>query len=320
MEIGSFIGLDLRTSGEFYSGGRHIARLNSARAGIAFACKQYGCKAIYIPYYLCPSVRKFLQANGIEVVQYYINDRFEPVEMKQKEDHAILLVNYFGIIKQEKMESMASGYSNVIIDNSAAFFSRPLNRCYNVYSPRKFFGVPDGCYVIGDDAEAGSLEYEQDFSSSTSSFLLKRIEYGTNASYSERMLNEQRIDNSGILRMSELTKALLNSIDYHYVSTKRRENFFIAHDLLHRINKTDPGEFLDEECVPMVYPLVIEDAGLDEKLRNNKIYTGRWWNQVMREVNESRFEYWLSRYMLPLPIDQRYDKNVLEVIRDIIVS
>lgn len=320
MEIGSFIGLDLRTSGEFYSGGKNVARLNSARAGIVYACKQYGCEAIYIPYYLCPSVKRFLQVNGIKVVPYFINDQFEPAEMKQEEDHAFLIVNYFGIIKHEKIKSMSLGFKNVIIDNSAAFYSKPLEGCYNVYSPRKFFGVPDGCYVIGDDAEAESLDFEQDFSSSTASFLFKRIEYGTSAAYSERMKNEQRINNSGIMRMSELTKALLNSIDYRYVSRKRRQNFLTAHRLFQHINRTDPYAFLDNECVPMVYPLVIEDTELDEKMKRNQIYTGRWWNQVMWEVNESKFEYWLSKYMIPLPIDQRYDKSVLERIRDVIIS
>lgn len=273
-----------------------------------------------MPYYLCPSVKKFLETNGIKVVQYYINDYFEPVNIKQAEGHALLLVNYYGIIKQKKMESIASEYTNVIIDNSAAFFSGPLKGCYNVYSPRKFFGVPDGCYVIGDDAEAGILNYAQDFSYSTSSFLFKRIEFGTSESYPERMLNEQRIDNSGILRMSELTRTLLNSIDYSFVREKRIDNFYTAHQLLNSINKIDPCAFLDEECVPMVYPLLIEDDGLDEKLKSNRIYTGRWWSQVLKEVNESSFEYWLSRYMIPLPIDQRYDKSVLEVIRDVIIS
>jgi hypothetical protein len=60
---------------------------------------------------------------------------------------------------------------------------------------------------------------------------------------------------------------------------------------------------------PMVYPLVIENTSLDEKLRENKVYVGRLWKSVLRELSDSSFETWLSKYMVPLPIDQRYGRK-----------
>ena len=47
MEIGSFIGLDLKNSGEYYPGETGIARLNSARAGIYHACRLLNCSNLY---------------------------------------------------------------------------------------------------------------------------------------------------------------------------------------------------------------------------------------------------------------------------------
>lgn len=318
MELGSFIGLDLRDTGEFYKGETNIARLNSARAGIYHSCKLYNCNAIYIPYYLCPSVKKFLEVHGVTVKPYFINNRFEPRKLNQKENHAFLLVNYFGIISSKKIHELATQFRNVIIDNSAAFYSEPLNGCYNVYSPRKFFGVPDGCYVIGDNAEELVRDYEMDFSSPTASFLFKRLEYSTKETYSERMKNEERIDASSILRMSQLTTSLLKNIDYLSVKSKRQKNFLYAKELYKDINAINLTDYFDNSCVPLVYPLLVRDTELDMKLRIKGIYTGRWWKSVLNEVSEKKYEAFLSRNMIPIPIDQRYGMSELRYCYDII--
>lgn len=312
MEIGSFLPLDLRSSGEYYKGESDIARFNSARAGIYHACRLYNCKSIYIPYYLCATVKEFLQNHSINVKYYNINSSFEPIDLNQEDGYAVLIVNYFGILSENKIKMLSDQFKRVIIDNSAAFYSKPLGKAINVYSPRKFFGIPDGCYVIGENAEKYLDRYEQDYSSGTSSFLLSRIEFGLTETYKERMLNEKRIDESDILRMSKLSSGLLGNVDYIGVKNKRRKNFNFAHELFGEINKIDPSQFIDEECNPLVYPLVIEDIALHEKLKANKIYTGRWWNHVLSEVSDNSFEAWLSKYMIPLPIDQRYgEKDIL---------
>ncbi len=318
MEVGSFIGLDLRESGEYFPRNNNIARLNSARAGIYHACRLLNCNKVHIPYYLCPTVKIFLAKKGIKVNSYYINERFEPFNIKQKQNEAVLIINYFGILSSGKLKKLAGLFKNVIIDNSAAFYSNPLKRCYNVYSPRKFFGVPDGCYVIGNEAKKFTSSYDQDISSETALFLFKRIEYGTSASYSDRMTNEERIDKADILNMSILTRSLLKSIDYLEIKDKRKENYLFAQSLYKKINMFDPTQFLDNDCVPMVYPLMIEDINLDEKLRNKKIYVGRLWKSVLRDVSEETFEARLSKYLIPVPIDQRYGKEEIKFVFDII--
>jgi hypothetical protein len=281
-----------------------------------------GCSSVYIPYYLCPSVRKFLSSKGIIVKSYFISEEFEPSGIQQEPDSAILIVNFFGIISNTFLKRSFLKFKNIIIDNCPAFYNDPLDGCLNIYSPRKFFGVPDGCYVIGENAERFLDGYDQDFSSGTSSFLMKRIEYGSDAIYHERMKNEERIDNSDVLKMSILTKALLNNIDYSIIKSKRQENFKIAHDLYKKLNRIDPIRFMDDKSVPMVYPLVIEDKELAVKLKLKGIYTGRWWTSVLSEVPEKSFEAWLSQNLLPMPIDQRYNSNELldcyQILRDLI--
>ncbi len=313
-EIGSFIELDLRSGGEYYSGEKDVARLNSARSGIYHACRLLGCNSILIPYYLCPAVKNSLAKYGVNVDFYFISESFEPMDVNQRADQAFLLVNYFGILSQERLTTIAGRYKNVIIDNSAGFFSRPCDNSYSVYSPRKFFGVPDGGYVLGPGAERLTNDYEQDRSSDTSLFLLKRIEYGLTATYPERMKNEARVDESGVLRMSVLTRALLNSVDYVPLREKRIVNFRLAHKLFRTINLIDPPLFCDDESAPMVYPLVIEESTLAEKLKNSSIFVGRLWKNVLEEVPDNSFEAFLSMYLVPIPIDQRYSEGDLSLV------
>ena len=319
MEIGSFIELDLRKTGEHYDG-NNVVRLNSGRAGILHALRVLEVNAVYIPYYQCPSVAAFLIAHNIEVRKYFLTDKFEPVLFNVDEDAAVLIVNYFGVISSQKIELWANQFKNVIIDNSQAFFSKPLKNHLNIYSPRKFFGVPDGSYVIGDKVENSEVNYPADMSSDTAGFLFKRIEKGCNAAYAERMMNEERINNSDVLQMSKLTTELLKNVDYDCVAERRLANFKTAHALWGKINKLNPAEFINDDCVPMVYPLVLENDDMVKILTENQIYTGRWWNHVLTEVPSGSFESYLSRYMIPVPIDQRYDDSTLSEISRVILN
>lgn len=311
VEIGSFIELEFKESGEYYTG-ENVIRLNSGRAGIFHAVRILGCTSVWVPHYQCETVRNFLLKKRIEVKYYSIDKSFSPIDLKPSENEAVIIVNYYGIMSDERMKSLALQYKNVIIDNSQAFFAEPVEGCMNVYSARKFVGVPDGSYVIGKGVNSVN-DYGVDYSSDTADFLLKRIEYGCEgATYTARCKNEERIDNADILNMSGLSKAILSGTDYEQNKKKRRENFKIASELFGGINKINPLMWNDESCIPMVYPLVIEDDDLLPHLLENKIFQGHWWAYVLNEVDENSFEYYLSRYIIPITTDQRYGKSELE--------
>ena len=287
MEIGSFLELDLRDTGELFDGSE-VCRLNLNRAGIYHCCRLLNVNKVLLPYYECFTVRDFLLGKGLKVDYYHIDKDFMPLDISQGDDTAIVFVNYFGLMSTEHMLSLIEGYKNVIIDNAQSLFAKPINGVYNVYSPRKFVGVPDGCYVVGPDAVRFSDEYDQDLSSETAGFLLQRIEVGCNSAYQYRQLNEKRLDMSNISRMSILSRAILKNI------------------------------YFDDNCVPFVYPLVVEKSDMVDLLSKEKIYTGRWWNYLLKETDSTSFEYYLSSYMIPIPIDQRYGKNEIEYVYNII--
>lgn len=319
MEIGSFIELQFLKGKEYYSGELDIARLNTGRVAIWHAFRCTGAKKIWLPYYQCDTVRDFLLRKNVDILYYHIDKHFNPVDLCPKEDDAVLLVNYYGIMSRERMQILSQPYSHSIIDNCQAFFCQPLDCVMNVYSTRKFMGVPDGSYVIGKNAHLLLNEYAQSFSSDTASFLLKRIEYGCEGiSYEARSVNESRIDNEDAMRMSKLTHAILDGTDYELIREKRKRNFQIACDLFGGINMIDPLFYYDNDTVPMIYPLLVEDDELINRLLNAKHFQGRWWSYLLEEMEPESVESWISRYIVPITIDQRYGREHLEYLKRVI--
>jgi len=311
MEIGSFIELQLPQGREWHNR-PGVARLNTGRAAIWHAFRCLPCHTLWLPTYQCDTVREFLQKKGVQLKYYSIDRRFEPQLDAVEDGEAVLVVNYYGVMSDRRMTELASRYRHCIVDASQAFFSAPVEGAMTVYSARKFVGVPDGAYVVGDGADRFLDEYEQDYSSDTAGFLFARIEYGCEGKgYEARMINEHRIDAADIRRMSRLTYRLLDAEDCKYNRRKRRENFDTARRLLDDINQLDAAMYYDDDTVPMVYPLVVEDDGLLPYLQQHKLFQGHWWSYLLDEVPPGSMEYWLSRYVIPITIDQRYGEEEL---------
>lgn len=315
-DIGSFIDLELCSGKEYYSeekcGEHNILRLNNCRNAIYHAVRCYEVKKVWLPIYECDTVRDTLINHGVEVAYYRIDNHFIPQIRENEKQSAIVFPNYYGVFPASHFENiiLSGNYNNVIIDNAQAFFARPISGCINVYSPRKFNGVADGAYVIGENVKRLDVEYPHDYSSDTSLFLLMRTEYGcAGKAYEQRKTNEDRINNAEIRRMSLLTQKLLDSYDYPTNIQRRKENFEYARELFDEINHLNIDNIVDETCVPMVYPLIVEKEEVIDYFHNNHVFQGHWWEYIVDETTTEMFENYLSRYIVPITIDQRYGKE-----------
>ena len=319
MEIGSFLELQLPKGREWYKGDKDIARLNSGRMGIWHAFRVTGCRCIWLPIYQCDSIRETFKKKGVEMRFYHQDQYFNPIDLEASDNEAVLLVNYYGIMSSSRMAELARPYKHPIIDCAQAFFCEPIDNALMVYSCRKFVGAPDGAYVVGKGADQFIGDYPQCFSSDTAAFLLKRIEYGCEGKgYESRSLNEHRIDAEDCMMMSKLTRTLMDAENYEYNRQKRKDNFAYAHELFGRFNRIDPTMYMDDETIPMVYPLLVEEVSLLKRLQDAKHFQGNWWSYICDEQPEDSFEFWMSRYIIPITIDQRYGRKELEYIAKVI--
>lgn len=317
--IGSFIELELESGRELFRDVplQDIVRLNTCRAAICHAVRCYGVKKVWIAKYQCDVVRDFLLSEGLEVLYYKIDEHFNPVLDSNTPDSAIVLTNYFGLLGDRHFDALVSRFNNVIIDNAQALFYHPRKDSISCYSPRKFVGSPDGAYVIGRNVNR--FNYEQDISSDTSQFLLMRYEYGCEgAGYVNKKGNDKRIDESGIKTMSKLTYALLDSFDYDAIISKRKRNFAYAAELFNDINKLEMAAIVDEDAVPMGYPLWTDSYEIIPEFHKNKIYQARFWEYLIDDINLGSLEYSFARYMALICIDQRYGREEIDFQKKIV--
>jgi hypothetical protein len=307
-EYGGYLPLELNIGKEHYTGD-NVIRFNCARSAMGYIVKNNTFSKIYVPVYICKSVYEALKRYSVEIVSYHIDSAFSPIVESIDRDAIIIITNYYGIY--HNLRDYVKKYGNVIFDNTQAFFEPPIDGAYNIYSCRKFFGVCDGAYLIGK--EKGVVDLQQ-YIPLYGSYLYRVYDTSTNDMYEESLRNEEQLENSEICIMSKFSEKMLSSINYDNVKQKRLENYQILHNQFKNINELE-CEY-DVTTVPMVYPLMVQDSGLREYLVKSNIYVPQWWKWVLEENVGNDFEQLLSKYLIPLPIDQRYDeKDMWDIIK-----
>jgi len=141
-EIGGFFGLELGIGGKFHEG---ALALNSARNCLRHIVHTKGIKRLLVPFYTCDAVVDALKAEAVKSIPYKVNADFSPI-LEDDQDDYLLYINYFGV-NSKNIEKLLKIHPKLIIDNAQAFYSQPVANIDTFYSPRKFFGVPDGGYV-----------------------------------------------------------------------------------------------------------------------------------------------------------------------------
>lgn len=308
-EIGGYFELDFNRYRSYHSG---AIALNTGRNCLEYILRIKRIEKILIPHYTCDVLLEPIMKLGIDFAYYHIDPNLEPILASQtlKKDRFILYTNYFGI-KQNYIKKLFSQYRNIIIDNCHGFYHYPIEGIDTFYSARKFFGVPDGAYLY-TESHLPENEIEQDFAFDRSAHLIKRIEMGADEGYQLFLENDQRLYNQPIRRMSLFSRSILESIDYESTKNKRERNFLCLHDSL-----SDNNEFkvdIQDLAGPCFYPFLKEHDKIRQALIDRKIYVPTFWRNVISTTNKGDYEQYLANFLLPLPIDQRYDLKDMQYI------
>lgn len=317
-EIGVFFELELPVNRYEYH--NDAIRLNTARNSLEYILRAEKYKKIYIPYYICSSILEAIKKVDIDFEYYTIDENFKPIINleKLKNDELFLYVNYFGVcLNNVKILIKKSKYNkfNLCIDNTQAFFIKPNGENYTIYSARKFFGVPDGAYLYTDKRINRKIKKEIAYNKSI--HLLKRIDLGANNSYLEFKKNSKLHSNQEIKEMSNLSRRILESIDYSVYKKIRNDNFKMLDSVLKDYNELKINiDYIDG---PMIYPFLIKcGEEIKKYLIENKIYIATYWNEVLEKVEINSREEYLVKNLIALPIDQRYSYKEMNLILDLI--
>lgn len=310
--IGGYFSLELPLREEYH---KNAIRLNTGRNCLEYILRARGYKKVYIPYYTCEALMEPINKLGIPYEFYHIDIHLEIRDrFAVKADEALLYTNYFGL-KQRYVEQLAEKTgTRLIVDNTQAFYAKPIQGIDTFYTCRKYFGVADGAYLYTD--KLLDEEFEQDESYDRMAHLLKRIDLSAEQGFVDFHRVDDGLDNQPIRRMSKLTQRIMQSIDYEAAAQKRRESFQMLHEVSENENNLQLS--LDNDAVPMVYPYLVPINGLREKLIENKVFVARYWPNVLDWTMKDDVEYLLASQMLPLPIDQRYGKVDMKKITEIL--
>lgn len=313
-EIGGYFGLERLISHEYYP---DLAAVNNARCALLYIIKARHYNKVYLPYFLCDSVRLVLEREMIPFEEYRIDRTFLPrLDINTKPDEAVYIVNYYGLIDEGQLINLKNRYGNIVVDNAQAFFARPIEGIDTLYSCRKFFGVPDGGYAY-TDAELRD-DIPMDVSMGRMKHILGRFE-GNSASdyYDDFNNNDESFKEIELRHMSKLTHNILGAIDYQEAKRRREDNFLFLSKALGDYN------YLKLQCPPgpYAYPFYTPNGmTVKKQLAKMKVYVATLWPNVLGSGMDIETEY--TENILPLPCDQRYSEmdmqRIVDAVRELI--
>lgn len=306
--IGGYFELELPRFPELHA---EAIALNSGRFCLEYIlrCKKYS--KVYVPYFTCDSAVEPLEKLGVPYEFYHIDKDYHITDdIRLQDGEALMYTNYWGL-QDEYCKQLAYRYQKqLILDYTQAFFSNPIAGIDTFYSCRKFLGVPDGGYLY-TDAKI-DFELEQDESYTRMESLVKRIDLSPEAGYDDFHRTSEEFHHIPIRRMSNFTKRMMQGINYGYVAQQRLDNYNF-------LRKHLGGRQLNFGEVPMVFPLESEQGQeLRKMLIAKKVFVAKYWPNVDEWAGEDALETWMANHILPLPIDQRYGKDDMERILNII--
>ena len=288
----------------------------SARAAFLALLRSVKPKRIWMPHYICDSMLAPVHAAGVELCHYAIDENFviaQPINLHKQD--ILLYVNYFGICDQQ-VEQVLKKFnpSQVVIDCSQAFYAKPKECLATIYSPRKFFGLPDGGLLLTE--QPIPLPQDQDQGSEKRmEHLIRRLASVPEAGYAAFQKAEESLSDMEPHNMSQLTKKLLESVDVATVKIARNRNFQYLRNALDQSNKINFSDFIDG---PLCYPYFIEKTIAKEIFVKERVFIATYWPDVLSRVDENSAEAKIVTQCIPIPCDQRYDENVLDRILKLI--
>ena len=313
-EIGGYFEIEKNYGDEYH---KNCICLNCARNCLSYVIEAYGIKKIFMPRFLGNSFVGVFKRLQVEF--YNIDKNFKPVlnDITVDKDTYIYIVNYYGQISNQYLKSLKRKYNNIIVDNTQAFFQKPIEDVITLYSVRKYFGVADGAYLYCK--KSIDMELPKESSCNRVAHIIGRFENTANEFYDFYKKNELSFENEEIKEMSEFTHNILRGIDYRLAYKKRTDNFKVLYEALANKNllklKCVKGEFM--------YPLYVENPDLIRKVMwENKIYTPVLWPNVIEECDSDSIEYKYANNIIPIPCDHRYDENdmryIIEILNDLL--
>ncbi len=309
--LGGYLGLELPSYGTRLD--RFKVKTNSARSALKVILGALRPKKVWLPAYTCDAVVHSVEQLGIKQEFYRITSTLDvDASVIVESDECILVVDYFGLSGGAIYRSLRRfGHRNTIVDCSQAYFSEYSEALATIYSPRKFFGLPDGGLLFSDDPRIKQPEFRDTTSESRMGHLISRITESPEAAYQKYQDAEKAICELPVHGMSRLTERLLRSVNYDAARVARTRNAQYLDKKLREYNKLSLE--IGEDIAPLCYPFLPNTATASRaELIKSRVFVPSYWPEVLQRSEEGSFEWDMVTNGLFLPCDQRYTEEDME--------
>lgn len=304
-EIGGYIEFGSLINRQYHS---DTLNFNSSRSALRYFIRKNHIKKIHLPYYLCGVVYKACLKENCQIIFYHINESFEPILVDYVSEDYVYIVNYYGMLSNERIIKMKEKYKNLVVDNTHSFFQKPVLNICTIYNCRKYFGVPDGAYMYSNIDTNEDLNFAS--VKDHIGHLIGRLEGNANQYYEEFSKNDESFNEAEVSKMSKFSNLLMGAIDYEEAKKRRKENYNYLHEKLKKYQKLNISDGLT-----FMYPLHIENGQeLRQYLISKKIYVPKLWPDIIEHEKLTEIEQDYIENIIPLPIDHRYSQADMDII------
>lgn len=338
--IGGFFGLSVppARAGSYLDAwrvpDRRVAFAN-ARSAFRALLDLTGSGAVWLPAYIC---RDMADAVPRERLRFYsVGQQLAPdvgrISGDVRAGDVVLGIDYFGRPPAADFRDFAASRPDLVFVEDCAQAPLPAGAGWGdwrLFSARKVVGVPDGGFIVPVSARAVAMagdfapvrpDIDRVVAAATPALARFEDERETdNASWSasnRRREGGETISGCGI---SLLSWSLLGGLEAAPDARRRRSNFAV---LAERLRDVDCALDRDPFYVPFGFPVQVPASsrqGLLEQLFRQRIYPATHWNDLPSPSSHFGPEHELSRRLLTLPCDQRYDEADMHRVADAVLA
>lgn len=295
--------------------------MRNARSALNLLIALRNPNAVWLPAYSCPALA--------QSVPPFVPVRFFPLDKDLSPDVAylrthvkkgdmVVAIDYFGRPPAADFCVMAVSTPDIIwVEDRAQAMHTGEDAWggYELYSPRKLIGVPDGGILASKNLPLPVLENAflpaPDFIHAS----LLRAEDATEAHNDQWYAANRTYENTmGVedIPMSRISRAILKSTDARPLMEARRTNHTVLQEMLPDLAAL---ERMDGDYVPFGFPIRVKESDrIANTLHAEGIFVARHWPELPSDAQEFHHEHVLARHMITLPVDHRYNPQQMEMM------
>lgn len=344
MELGSEFNLSLAKLNKadynlftYLNGFSNVVYLDSGRSAIRYLTSQLSEQdEVLLPEFICESVINCFKKDKISFYKVSANFVADVDDLRRKittKTKIVFLMHYFGVLQPKgvlsEISDLAKKYGCVIIEDAthSLFTDKNTIGDYVISSIRKWMPIPKGgiLFVVRDKLHIQSLDLkkstdnEKAYGMVLKDLFLKGI-LDCNSEYRDIFVTcEEKLDEqSDIYQISDFSEYVASCIDITEIIEKRKKNYQYLSTKLERLGVVSAIRMTEDAC-PLVFLLRLpERDSFRRYLMKNSIYCAVHWPSDGIMETDRLQAIRNSRELLSLPIDQRYDKEHMDYLVEVI--